>query len=110
MQKNRLNFGVDHNKNAEWIMTVEKELACVTQQGNTHITKEDISIHLREIPNWKAQGPDGLHEFWLKKFTSLHQAMVKHLCLYQNRGCSQLDARKSDSPYTERCKKRGCCW
>ena len=97
MQKNRLNFGVDHNKNAEWIMTVEKELACVTQQGNTHITKEDISIHLREIPNWKAQGPDGLHEFWLKKFTSLHQAMVKHLCLYQNRGCSQLDARKSDS-------------
>ena len=60
-------------------MTVEKELECDTQQGNTHITKEDISIHLRKMPNWKALGPDGLHEFWLKKFTSLHQAMVKHL-------------------------------
>ena len=60
-------------------MTVEKELECVTQQDNVNITKEDVSIHLRKIPNWKAPGPDGLHGFWLKKFTSLHQAMVKHL-------------------------------
>ena len=31
------------------------------------------------MPNWKAPGPDGLHAFWLKKLTSLCQAMVKHL-------------------------------
>ena len=49
MQKNR--FGskmwdnpVDHNRNAEWIMTVEKELENVTQQGNINITKEDVTI------------------------------------------------------------------
>ena len=49
---------------------------------------EDVSIHLRKMPNWKASGPDGLHGlhgFWLKKFTSLHQAMVKHL------DCLQID-------------------
>ena len=70
---------VDHDRNAEWIMSVEKELECVTRQGNINITKEDISIHLRKMPNWKAAGPDGLHGFWLKKLTSPHQAMVKHL-------------------------------
>ena len=70
---------VDHDRNAEWIMTVENELECVTQQGNINIIKEDVSIHLRKVPNWKAPGPDGLNGFWLTKFTSLHQAMVKHL-------------------------------
>ena len=30
-------------------MTVEKELECVTQQGNINITKEDVFIHLRKI-------------------------------------------------------------
>ena len=54
---------------------VEKELECVTQQVN----KENVSIHLRKMPNWKVPGPDGLHGFWLKKFTSPHQTMVKNL-------------------------------
>ena len=31
------------------------------------------------MPNWKVPGPDGVYGFWLKQFTSLHQAMVKHL-------------------------------
>ena len=51
----------------------------VTQQGNINITKDDVTIHLRKILNWKAPGPDGFHGFWLKKFISLHQEMVKHL-------------------------------
>ena len=70
---------VDYDKNAEWIMTVENGQECVTQKGTINITKDDFSIHLRKMSNWKAPGPDGLHGFWLKKFTSLHQAMVKHL-------------------------------
>ena len=60
-------------------MTVEKELEYVTQQGSVNITKEDVSIDLRKVPTWKVPGPDGLHGFWLKKLTSLHQEMVKDL-------------------------------
>ena len=44
-----------------------------------NITKDDVTIHLRKMLNWKAPGPDGFHGFWLKKFISLHQEMVKHL-------------------------------
>ena len=62
-------------------MTVEKELEYVTQQGSINITKEDVSIDLRKVPTWKVPGPDGLHGFWLKKLTSLHQKMVKDDCM-----------------------------
>ena len=75
----RMDNPVDLNRNAKWIMTVDKESECVTQQGNVNITKEDVSIHLRKMPNWKAPGPDGCYRFWLKKFTSFHQAMVNYL-------------------------------
>ena len=54
---------VDHNRNAELIMTLEKELESVTQQGNINITKENVSIHLRKMPNWKVPDPDRLHGF-----------------------------------------------
>ena len=60
-------------------MTVKEELESVTQQGNINIPNKDASIHLWKMPNWKAPDPDGLHGFWLKKFTSLHQVIVKHL-------------------------------
>ena len=90
MQKNQLNFGascgITHNKNAEWIMSVEKELECITQQSNLNITKDDIFIRLRKMLNWKAPSPDGLNWFWLKKFTFLHQTMVKNLNDYIKTG------------------------
>ena len=54
------------------------------------------------MPNWKVPEPDGLHGFWLKKITSIHQAMVKHLndCI-----------KTGDVPnwMVER-KKGECCW
>ena len=55
-----------HDRNPHRIITVEKELDCVAQQGNINIIKEDVSIRLTKMPNWKAPDPDGLHGFWLK--------------------------------------------
>ena len=52
---------VDCDRNSEWIMTVKKQLECVTQQGNINITKEDVSIHLRKMSNWKVLDTDELH-------------------------------------------------
>ena len=97
MQKNRLlwNCPVDHDRNTEWIMTVEKELECVKQKSNINIFKEDIFIHLRRMLNWKASGPNGLHRFWLKEnnFSSPGNSKTFRW-LYSNRGCSQLAGRK----------------
>ena len=47
-----------YDRNAAWVKIVEKELACVTKEDNFNITKLDVSLHLRKIPNWKASDPD----------------------------------------------------
>ena len=52
--------------NAEWIMTVENKLECVTQQDNFNITMEDASINFNKMPHWKVPGHDGLHGSWQK--------------------------------------------
>ena len=36
-------------------------------------------MHFTKMLNWKAPGPDGLRDFWWKKFTSPRQTMVDHL-------------------------------
>ena len=35
-------------------------------------------MHLQKMPNWKVPGPDNLHGFGWKRFTSVHQ-MIDHL-------------------------------
>ena len=36
-------------------------------------------MHLRNIPNWKATGQEGILEFYLKKFNSQHQRLTEEL-------------------------------
>ena len=48
----------------------------VEQQIDINIVKEDVDVHLKEIPNGKNPGTDGLHGFWWKKSSSFHQLMV----------------------------------
>ena len=38
-----------------------------------------IKKQLRKMPNWKNPGPDGMHGYWLKKFTALHEKIATHL-------------------------------
>ena len=43
------------------------------QSGNTHrITQKDI----KKISNWKTPLHDGIHGFWFKKFTSIHDRLA----------------------------------
>ena len=43
------------------------------------IDSEGLKVILRKLANWKALGPDGVHGFWYKKFTSLHAQMATQL-------------------------------
>ena len=101
---------VDGDRNAEWIITFEKELVLVTERGNDNITKEDVYIHLMKMPNLDAPCSDRLHVFWLKNSLSSPGSDETSRWLYANRGSSQLDCRKLDSPCTESCKKSECSW
>ena len=45
------------------------------------ITTKDLKKALKKAPNWKAPGPDGIQNYWLKQFTSMHPIMTK---IYNN--------------------------
>ena len=43
------------------------------ESGNTHrFTQNDT----KKISNWKTPGHDGIHSFWFKKFTSIHDRLA----------------------------------
>ena len=60
-----------YKKDAEWMKEVELELENVDIQENVEITKDDVTMQLWKMSNWKAPGLDGIQGVWLKRFTSL---------------------------------------
>ena len=47
-----------------------KELKELEEGPKANIHLELLRARLKKIPNWKTPGPDGIHGFWFKKFTS----------------------------------------
>ena len=66
----------EHNIQAEWLADVKDELKNAQQQEGFHI---DVKKQLRKVPNWKAPGPDQVHGYWLKNFSSLHERIAQQL-------------------------------
>ena len=61
-----------HNENAEWINNITRELEGLKEGLKMEIHVDLLKITLKRITNWKAPSHDGIHCFWLKKFTSIH--------------------------------------
>ena len=73
------NNPVPYKEDAEWLKDVELELENVNIQKSVEITKEDVTMQFRTMPNWKAPGLDGIQGFWFKGFTSQHQRLTEVL-------------------------------
>ena len=43
------------------------------------MTMEMMKGKVRNLPNWKAPGPDGVQGYWLKNLTTLHDRIVKQV-------------------------------
>ena len=56
-----------------------KEEVEFPQQADLSITIDTVTQFLREVPNWKASGPDMVQGFWLKNFTGLHHSIANQL-------------------------------
>ena len=69
----------EHDANSRWFKKVTNEMRERPQQGEVTITLEAVTNAIKNAPNWKAPGPDGLQGYWLKAFTPLHQEMRRHL-------------------------------
>lgn len=63
---------VCHNQTAEWLKDIRTELQDNITQENVKISGKDVKDQMKKITNWKAPGPDGVQDYWLKYFSSLH--------------------------------------
>ena len=72
-----------HNEKAEWINDKTSELEGLEEGPKAEIHIKLLKKTLKKISNWKTPGHDGIHGFWFKKFTSIHDrlALEMNRCL-----------------------------
>ena len=59
---------VPYKEDAKWLKKDELELENVSIRDNVKITKEDVTMQLRKMPNWKTPGLDGTQGVWAEEF------------------------------------------
>ena len=72
-----------HNEKTEWINNMTKELEGLGDGLKVEMNIDLLKTTLKIISNWKTSGYDGIHGFWFKKFTSIHDrlALEMNKCL-----------------------------
>lgn len=70
---------VYHNNESVTIKEEKERMANMLEMNAVEITLSDVSQATKKTSNWKAPGPDSIHNFWLKKATALHGKLAKHL-------------------------------
>ena len=65
-----------HNEKAEWINHITRELEQLEEGPKAEIYTDLLRTTLKKVSNWKTPGHDGIHGFWFKKFTSIHDRLV----------------------------------
>ena len=73
-----------HNTNAEWLPYVRQELAKTDDQSYPTIILYHVSKGVKGMANWSSL--DGLHAYWVKRFTSLHDLIAAEMnrCLVKS--------------------------
>ena len=69
---------------------MEKELQSVKESPKLNIHIDSLKVTLKKIPNRKTLGLDGIHGFWFKMFTSIHD----RLAIEMNRCLQEIDIHK----------------
>ena len=68
-----------HNESTSWIGQVTTDLQNMSSQGQIHISTSTVSSAARKLNNWRAPGPDGIHNFWIKHFSHLHPCLAEQI-------------------------------
>ncbi|CAH2019539.1 unnamed protein product [Acanthoscelides obtectus] len=64
------------HRTAHWYQQ-EKARTSIQAMLSWTITKDDVVKAIGRTSNWRAPGPDGVHNYWIKAFTSTHQQLAK---------------------------------
>ena len=61
---------------------MEEELAGLGVQDNIHIEVTKLKKQVKNMPNWKSPGPDGVQGHWIKNWSNLHGNIALKLDRY----------------------------
>lgn len=67
---------VEHTR-SKWIEEEEKRTETVEPMLPYKITTEELRKILKQLPNWKAPGPDKIYNYFWKHLTTLHEKMAQ---------------------------------
>ncbi|XP_026734727.1 uncharacterized protein LOC113498782 [Trichoplusia ni] len=60
----------------DWMREVEQSCEHIQEMGAITISPQDVATATRSLSNWKAPGPDGLQNYWLKWLRSSHDYLA----------------------------------
>ena len=64
-------------KEGEWLRREENRCQSVHEMPEPNMNINDFKLILSKLSNWKAPGPDKIHNFWWKKFFNVHSILHK---------------------------------
>ncbi|XP_030754463.1 uncharacterized protein LOC115881195 [Sitophilus oryzae] len=70
-----LESDANYNEKARWIKRNKK---LTTPMEWNPITKEEVVARLKKANNWKASGPYGIPNFWLKRLPAAHECLARN--------------------------------
>ena len=65
------------HKEAPWIESEMNRCENVPAQRLTDLTSSELQNIIRNTQNWKSPGPDGVQNFWIKRFSSIHTYLLE---------------------------------
>jgi hypothetical protein len=68
-----------HNLKTSWIRNDQKRMSNVTAMEHSPITTKKASWLIAKTLNWKVPGPDGISNFWIKRFTATHSYLTHYI-------------------------------
>jgi hypothetical protein len=69
---------VKHELKASWIRREQTRVPNVTAMEHSPITTEHVSRLITKTLNWKSPGPDGINNFWNKRFAATHSYLAHY--------------------------------
>lgn len=68
-----------HKETATWTTEEQKKYQHIPVQADHNISTEELKKVIQKIQAWKAPGVDHIHNFWYKRFTSIHEHLTTQI-------------------------------
>ena len=68
-----------YNEKAPWLDKARENLSRAKTQNDVQISTSSLQAILKNTPNWKAPGPDGVQGYWIKSLTGLHRKLAEYI-------------------------------